>query len=137
MNRNLRILKWSLLTGSLYFLGVATAHMLGTKLPLLFIYYNVPSYAYQDRIISFLAFGWAAFFFTASRDPQKQSTLVNTILVAGAAAVLGLAIINLTTDFHALDAGIDPRVFWMETAGMFFYWLWLVIFYFRAKGSHD
>jgi hypothetical protein len=132
MNRNLRILKWSLLTGSIYFLVVAAAHMLGAKLPLLFIYYNVPSYAYQDRIISFLAFGWAAFFFTASRDPQKHSALVNAILVTGAAAVLGLATINLTTDFHSLDARIDPRVFWMETAGMFFYWLWLLAFSHRS-----
>jgi len=43
-----------------------------------------------------------------------------------------LGIINLGTDFRTLDAGIDVRVFWIETAGMLVYWLWLVVFHFRS-----
>jgi hypothetical protein len=132
MNRNLLILKWSLFAGSLYFLCVSAAHMLGMKLPLLFVYFNVPSYSYQDRIISFLAFGWALFFFTASTDPQKQSALVKAILIAGAAAAAGLSAINFTTDFRTLDPAIQPSIFWVETAGLFLYWLWLVILWLRA-----
>ncbi len=128
MNANLRILQWSLRCGFLYFLSVAFVHMFGVKVPLLFVYFNVPSYAYQDRIISLLAFGWSIFFFTASIDPEKQAALVKAILCAGAGAVLGLSVVNLFTDFHAFGTAIEPRTFWWETAGLFLYWLWLVIF---------
>lgn len=133
MPTNFKILKWSLLAGALYFFSVSVVHMLGVKVPVLFIYFNVPSYAYQDRIISFLTFGWAVFFFTAFTDPQKNSALVRAILVAGAGALIGLGIINSTTDFHALDSAINSSVFWLEAAGLFIYWLWLVVFHFRSK----
>jgi len=125
-----RILKWSLFAGALYFFSVSIAHLLGLKIPVLFIYFNVPSYAYQDRIISFLAFGWAVFFFTAFTDPQKNSALVKAILVAGAGALIGVGFINSTTDFQALDPAINVVVFWLEAAGLFVYWLWLVVFHF-------
>ena len=26
----------------------------------------------------------------------------------------------------------DARIFWIETLGLFAYWLWLVVFYFRS-----
>jgi hypothetical protein len=48
------------------------------------------------------------------------------------AGFVRLGIINLGTDFRTLDAGIDVRVFWIETAGMLVYWLWLVVFHFRS-----
>ncbi len=133
MSNPQRILKWSLLAGAVYFLGIALVHMLGIKIPLLFIYFNVPSHAYQDRIISFLAFGWAVFLYTAFTDPKKQAALVRAILVAGAGAIVGLSIINLTTDFQAYDPALNSAVFWGETAGVFVYWLWLVIFYVRGR----
>ena len=134
MSLNHRILKWSLFAGALYFFCVSLVHLLGMKVPVLFIYFNVPSHAYQDRIISFLAFGWAVFLFTAFTDPQKQSALVKAILVAGAGALVGLSINNLATDFQSLDPVVNANIFWWETAGLFIYWLWLVIFSFR---SHD
>jgi len=133
MPANFKILKWSLLAGALYFFSVSVVHMLGVKVPVLFIYFNVPSYAYQDRIISFLTFGWAVFFFTAFTDPQKNSALVKAILVAGAGALIGVSVINAATDFPSLDPAINPMVFWLEAAGLFIYWLWLVIFHFRSK----
>jgi hypothetical protein len=67
-----------------HFLVVSIVHMLGIKVPMLFVYFKVPSQVYQDRIISFLAFGWAVFFFTAFSDLQRQ--LVRTILISGAGA---------------------------------------------------
>jgi hypothetical protein len=97
VSTNFKILKWSLLAGALYFFSVSVVHMLGIKVPVLFIYFNVPSYAYQDRIISFLAFGWSVFLFTAFTDPQKNSALVKAILVAGAGALIGVSIINAAT----------------------------------------
>ncbi len=128
-----RVLKWSLFAGAIYFLLVSIVHLLGYKAPVLFIYFNVPSYTYQDRIISFLAFGWAVFFFTAFTNPQSQSALVKAILVAGAGALIGLSNDNLVSNFLTMDASINTNIFWLETAGLFLYWLWLVVFYLRAK----
>jgi hypothetical protein len=127
-----QILKWSLFAGALYFLSISVVHMLGIKVPMLFIYFNVPSNAYQDRIISFLAFGWAVFLFTAFANPQKQSALVKAILIAGAGALIGLCINNLFTDFQSFSSDINVNVFWLETTGIFIYWLWLVVFYFLS-----
>jgi len=127
-----QILKWSLFAGALYFFSISVVHMQGIKVPMLFIYFNVPSNAYQDRIISFLAFGWAVFLFTAFTDPQKQSALVKAITIAGAGVLIGLCVNNLFTDFQSFGAGINMNVFWLETAGVFIYWLWLVIFYFLS-----
>jgi len=132
MNNN-KILSYSLFAGAFYFLAVATVHMLGIKVPMLFIYFNVPSYAYQDRIISFLAFGWAIFLFTAARDVVKNVQLVKAILIAGGSAIVGLSIINATTDFHALDPAINVAVFWIETAVLLLYVLWLTVFTVRAQ----
>jgi hypothetical protein len=109
--------------------------MIGFKTPILFIYFNVPSYTYQDRIISFLAFGWSVFLFTAFTNPQRYSVLVQAILVAGAFAIIGLSVINVSTDFSNLSLAIKVWMFWIETAGLFFYWLLLLVFYFRSKND--
>lgn len=130
---NTRILKYSLLAGAIYFASVATVHMLGIKLPILFVFFDVPSHAYQDRIISFMAFGWAAWLFTTSTDPVKYCAMVKAILIAGAVAIAELSLINATTDFQSLSPSIRVETFWAETFGLFIYWLWLVIFYLRSN----
>lgn len=125
MSSTVRQLRWSLWAGVAYFALVALAHGAQVKLPVLFIYFDVPSHAYQDRIIGLLAFGWSAFFATAARDPQAARPLIAAILVAGAAAVIGLAGINATTDFGNLT-GL-PRVwpYWTAFAAALAYWLWI------------
>lgn len=132
---NTTILKWSLLLGSIFFLGVAIVHMIGLKIPIFFIYYDVPSYAYQDRIISFFAFGWSVFFFFAFLNPKQHIILVRAILISGAFAIIGLSIINTITDFNSLSPDINVRTFWIETVGLFIYWLWLIVFYFRLRND--
>jgi hypothetical protein len=133
MGKNAAILKWSILAGSIYFLGISIVHMFGLKVPGLYIYYDVPSNMYQDRITSFLAFGWSAFFFVASSDPQKHIILVKAILISGAVAIIGLSVINATTNFYDLSAHSQVWAFWMETSGLLVYWLWLVILYLHFK----
>ncbi len=135
MDRTISVLKWSLLAGSAYFLGIAVAHMFGVKIPGLFVYFNVPSHAYQDRIISFLAFGWSVFLFTAFTDPVKQRSLVRAILVSGAVAVGGLSLVNSVTDFQTLSPSANVRVFWMETLGLLGYLVWLGVFHYRSRGA--
>ncbi len=136
MGKNTTILKWLLLAGAVYFLAIAIVHMLRIKIPFLFVYYDLPSYGYQDRIISFLSFGWSAFLFTASIDPAKNRDAVKAILFAGLAAVFGLNVINSVTNFRALSPDIHPSVFRKETLVLSVYVSVLILFYFLAKGEN-
>lgn len=131
MMSKLGILKYSLLVGAIYFALVSIVHFVGFKVPILFVYFNVPSYPYQDRIISFLAFGWAVFMFSGYLNP-KNKELIMAILIAGFGAIAGLTIINLSTDFHNLSSQINITYFWIETIGLFAYVFWLVYFYYQV-----
>ena len=62
-----RLLQWSLLACTAYFLAMSTAHFIGFKVPVLFVYWDVPSNHYQDMIISFCAFTYATLSFAAYR----------------------------------------------------------------------
>jgi hypothetical protein len=132
MSKNTVILKWLLFVGAIYFLGISIVHTFGIKVPLLYIYFTVPSYAYQDRIISFLALGWSVFLFTAFIDPVKNRDLVRAVHVAGVIAIIGLSVINSTTDFHALSPKIQPASFWKETFGLGIYVVLLGFFSYRV-----
>jgi hypothetical protein len=121
---NIKILKALLFLGAAYFFMAGCAHLIGCKVPGLYLYFNVPSLSYQDKIISLLAFGWAGFFYTAFLNPTKD--VIKTILFIGALAIIILTAINLTTDFKSLGQNIDPRWFHLETAVLFLYWLSLV-----------
>jgi hypothetical protein len=132
MNKNVMTLKLLLLAGAADCLAISIVHMLGTRVPLLYIYYDVPSYGYQDRVISFLSFGWSVFLFTTSRDPLKNRGAVKAVLIAGLGAIFGLTVINNVTDFHALSPEIDPSVFQMETLVLSAYVASLIFYYFLA-----
>jgi len=117
-------LKALLFSGAAYFFMVGCAHLVGWKIPGLYLYFNVPSLAYQDKIIALLAFGWAGFFYASFLNPTRN--LVKSILFIGVVAIIILTVINLTTDFKSLGTSIDPRWFYGETAVLFVYWLSLV-----------
>lgn len=135
MKKNSTILRLSLLTGTLYFFLMSVSHFLGLKIPGLFIYFDIPSYPYQDSIISSLALGWSLFFYTAFTNPVKNIDLVKTILIAGAAAIIILSLINIRTNFSLLNNSASIKIIWLEIALLFIYWLWLVVIYFRVKKS--
>jgi len=101
-------------------------HSLGIKIPGLFVYFNVPSYAYQDRIISFLALGWSAFFFLSAKklDPD----MIKLILIIGLLAIIALSVNTLISDFKQMDTQIQKRHFLLIILGLFIYWLSLVIY---------
>ena len=120
-----KTLKYSLLAGSVYFFCISLFHFLGIKIPGLFIYYNIPSHHYQDQIISFLAFGWSAFFYSA----YKNISIVPFVLLSCFMALLGLANINSSTNFESLVKGADATPFWIQTVLLSIYVAWLVIFY--------
>ncbi len=132
MNKYTTMLKWLLLAGAVYFLGISIAHMLRIKVPLLFLYFSLPSYGYQDRIISFLAFGWSIFLFSASLDPVKNRDAVKAILIAGIGAIFGLHVINAVTDFSSLAPDVHPAVFRLESRVLSVYVAALIFFYFLS-----
>lgn len=75
---------------AVYFMAVAIAHQMGTKLPMLFVFYNVPSERYQDLIVSFLSFGWAMLFWIGFIDPELKPGVHVPIIISGIAAIFGL-----------------------------------------------
>ena len=133
MSKNAAVLRRLLLGGAVYFLAVSAAHMLDLKVPMLFVYYSLPSYAYQDKIISFLSFGWAVFLFLSAVDPLQNRAAVKAVITAGLVAVFGLHVINHVTDFKALAPDADPSVFRKETFLLGAYETTLIIFYFLTK----
>ena len=133
MKKNLKILRWLLFVGSVYFFLVAIFHMAGIKIPPFFIYFDVSSHVYQDRIISFLAFGWSIFLFTAFLNPINNKMLIQAILIAGVGAIIGLEIINTYTDFVSFSNTINPTIFRLETLGLAVYLVLLTIYYNKSK----
>lgn len=133
MDKDLLWLKWSLRAGSIYFLLVSAVHSLEFKVPGLFIYFDVPSFAYQDHIISFLSLGWSVLFWVAALDPIRDTRLLNSVLIMGVIGLIGLGRINLTTDFESLKAGLQPGLYWIETAILAGYLLLLVILTLRLR----
>ncbi len=132
MSKSATALKWLLLIGAVYFLAVAIVHMLRIKVPLLFIYFDLPSYGYQDRIISFFSFGWSMFMFVASLDPAKNRDAVKAIIIASLGAIFGLTVINSVTDFRALAPDVEPSVFRIENLGLSAYVAALIFSYFLS-----
>lgn len=136
-----KLLSWSLFAGGVYFFLISIAHLFGIKIPILFIYFNVPSYIYQDMIISFLAFGFGMFLY-AGYSSVKRNELITTkyIIIAGFGAVIGLMNINLFTDFNYFEAEFKLKIslanFWSETIFVFLYILWLQILYISALNSN-
>ena len=132
MSPQAAVLKWSLAAGALYFLLVAVAHRTGIRIPGLFIYFDLPSFAYQNLIISLLAFGWACFFLLGALLAGRGIVLpIGLHLIAGVVAVAALVRINLTGEVRELAAGIT-RPYWIQTLVLGAYLIWLCVFYLQA-----
>jgi hypothetical protein len=126
------ILMWSLAAGAVYFLLVAIAHQIDVKIPGLFIYFNIHSLAYQNLIISLLAFGWSCFFVLCFLLVRRGVvTPVSLLLVAGTVAVAVLCRINLTNEVRELAEGIT-RPYWVQAGALAAYLIWLTVFFVAA-----
>ena len=64
---NSKLTQYAFLSGAAYFVFMAIAHFLSIKVPVLFIYFDTPFYAYQDKIISFAVCAYIALFYSASQ----------------------------------------------------------------------
>ncbi|MFM8802953.1 MAG: hypothetical protein ACKOK8_03415 [Planctomycetia bacterium] len=112
----LRLALWA---GVAYFCCMAVAHFFGLKYPLLFVYYDVPFHAYQDKIISFAVVAYVCLFAHAAGHRSG----VPAALVALGVTVLGLGAVNGSSDLRTLLAGRSTLAYWLQTgliAGYFF-----------------
>lgn len=102
---------------------MAVAHFFGLKYPLVFVYYDVPFHAYQDKIISFAVVAYICLFYTAA-----------TIRAAVPAALVALAVtvLGLSDALQSVLAGRPTTVYWAQTGLIAGYLAWLVVFHLRV-----
>ena len=103
------------LAGAIYFCFMAGAHFFGIKVPVLFVYWDTPFHAYQDRIISFAVCAYVALFHAASRE-RAVALSANVVLTV---TVLGLCSVNLSDDLAAvLEDGQSTLPYWLQTGAI-------------------
>lgn len=120
------LLRLGLLAGVLYFCCMAIAHFFGIKLPILFVYWDTPFYAYQDKIISFSVASYVGLFYTASRHIEA----VPAALAVLGVTVLGLVSVNISDALaEVLGEGQATWPYWVQTALIAGYWAVLVALY--------
>jgi hypothetical protein len=127
-------MKYSLLFGCFYFVGMAIAHFIGLKLPILFVYYDTPFYAYQDKIISFAVTAYIALFYLASKDRKNVPAAITVLGLTTA----GLSFINFSSDLgEVMASGQTTLAYWLQTAFIGSYFLALLIIYIRDGKSSN
>lgn len=127
---NSSLLRYGLLAGAVYFICMAAAHYIGIKQPLLFVYYDTPYYAYQDKIISFAVVSYVALFYSAA----YHRAIVPAALAVLGITVLGLASVNVSDALAGvLQEGQSTTPYWMQTGLIAMYFTVLLILYLRDR----
>ena len=127
-----QITKYAFLSGAAYFCCMATAHFFSFKVPILFVYYDTPFYAYQDKIISFAVCAYIALFYSASRH---RAVALNAIIVL-AITVLGLSSVFVSNELTSvLQEGQSTIPYWLQTGAIAFYLVTLLFLYIKDGKS--
>lgn len=119
------LLRLALWAGAAYFCCMATAHFFGLKYPLLFVYYDVPFYAYQDKIISFAVVAYICLFVNAALNRSA----VPAALVAIGVTVLGLSAVNGSDALGSVLDGRSTLAYWLQTGLIAAYFVLLLGLY--------
>ncbi|MFM7138641.1 MAG: hypothetical protein ACKO1M_16490 [Planctomycetota bacterium] len=119
------LLRLALWAGAAYFCCMATAHFFGLKYPLLFVYYDVPFYAYQDKIISFAVVAYICLFVNAALNRSA----VPAALVALGVTVLGLSAVNGSDALGSVLDGRSTLAYWLQTGLIAAYFVLLLGLY--------
>ena len=106
------LLRGLLLICVVFFVCMGLAHFFGAKIPVLFVYWDPPFYAYQDKIISFTLITYTALFFGASR----HQVMVPYALVSIWGTVIGLALVNMSSALAEVLNGGTTLWYWLITA---------------------
>lgn len=122
-------LRTALLAGVAYFCCMAVAHFTGLKWPVLFVYYDTPFYAYQDKIISFAVVTYACLFYVAARQREAVPAALVSIWVT----VLGLSSVNTSSALASVLQGQGTLAYWLQTGALAGYALLLTVLY-RIEG---
>ena len=123
---NSQLTRYAFLAGAAYFCCMAIAHFFSLKVPVLFVYYDTPYYAYQDKIIAFAVCAYIALFYSASR---YRPVALNAIVVL-AITVLGLCAVNLSSALATvLQEGQSTAPYWLQTGAIGVYLLVLIVLY--------
>jgi len=126
--------KYAFLIGAAYFCCMAVAHFFSIKVPVLFVYYNTPFYAYQDKIISFAVCAYVALFYAAA---QHRAIARDAIVVLGL-TVLGLSAVNRSDALACVLApGQSSLPYWLQTAAIGLYLITLTVLYARDGRSAE
>ena len=123
------LLRLALWGGAGYFCCMAVAHFFGLKYPLLFVYYDVPFYAYQDKIISFAVVAYICLFVNAA----VHRSAVPAAIAAIGVTVLGLSAVNGSDALGAVLDGRPTLAYWMQTGLIALYFVLLVSLYAAGK----
>ncbi|MEP4036371.1 hypothetical protein [Pseudophaeobacter sp.] len=126
-----QLLRLGLLSSVAYFTCMSLAHFFGIKVPVLFVYFDTPYYAYQDKIISFAVISYVGLFYAASRDIKA----VPIALAVLGVTVLGLVSVNMSEALASVLSEDQPTwPYWLQTGMLAIIWLVLTgLFLFRPK----
>lgn len=128
------LLRLALWAGAAYFCCMAVAHFFGLRYPLLFVYYDVPFHAYQDKIISFAVVAYICLFANAA----LHRTAVPAAITAIGVTVLGLSAVNSSDELAALLDGRSTIAYWLQTGIIAAYFVVLAALHAASKrGSHS
>lgn len=107
------LLRAALLAGVAYFVCMSGAHFFGFKQPVLFVYYDTPYYAYQDKIIAFCCATYVVLFWTAAR----HLVAVPAAIFSMATTAAGLSLVNSSDALAGvLREGQGTAAYWAQTA---------------------
>lgn len=115
------LLRLALWAGVAYFCCMAVAHFSGLKYPLLFVYYDVPFHAYQDKIISFAVVAYVCLFANAA----VHHSGVPAAIVSLGFTVLGLSAVNGSDALAMVLDGRSTRAYWIQTGLIALYFVLL------------
>ena len=125
---NSLITRFAFLAGVAYFICMAIAHFFGIKVPVLFIYYDTPFHAYQDKIISFSVCAYVALFYAAS----KHRDVAFLAIVVLALTIAGLSAINCSDTLQSLLKDEQTTLpYWLQTSAIAVYLLLLISLYIK------
>ena len=105
---------------------MAIAHFFGIKVPLLFVYYDTPFYAYQDKIISFAVCSYIGLFYLAS----KHRSVMPTAMVVLGVTILGLTAVNISEALSSVMSEEQSTLpYWLQTGLIACYLILLIVLY--------
>jgi len=134
MPENSPLTRYAFLTGSVFFCCMAIAHYFEIKVPVLFVYFDTPYYAYQDKIISLAVCAYVGLFYTASQVRSAASVAIVVLAVT----VLGLVSVNRSSDLSSvLHEGQSTMPYWLQTGAFGVYVITLMAFYWKDSRRRD